>query len=174
MSLSLHAVLVPGWLQILGACRDWLDKAEAYSLENGWNNAELIEARLAPDMLPLSYQVKSCTIHSIGAIEGVRRGTAMPDWSEPPGSFAGLRDQLDETIAALRALDPQAIDGLIGHPVVFTVGSTYRLDFTAENFLLGFTQPNFFFHATTAYDILRARGVPLGKGDFLGALPGTA
>ncbi len=171
MPLSLHAVLVPGWLQILGACRNWLDKAEAHCRDTGMAENALIEARLAEDMLPLNYQVKSCTVHSIGAIEGIRRGTISPDWSEPPATFATLRARLDDTVAALNALDPQEIEGFIGRPVVFTVGQTYRIDFTAENFLLGFTQPNFFFHATTTYDILRSRGVQLGKGDFLGAMP---
>ena len=171
MPLSLHAVLVPGWLQILGACRNWLDKAETHCRDTGAEESTLIEARLAEDMLPLNYQVKSCAVHSIGAIEGIRRGTVSPDWSEPPATFATLRARLDDTVAALNALDPQEIEGFIGRPVVFTVGQTYRIDFTAEHFLLGFTQPNFFFHATTTYDILRSRGVQLGKGDFLGAMP---
>lgn len=174
MPLSLHAALVPGWIQILGACRGWLDKSEGYCRETGSAEETLIDARLAEDMFPFGYQVKSCTIHSLGAIEGVRRGTFSPDWSEPPASFSALRAQLDDTVTGLQALTPAEMEEFIGQPMLFTIGQKYRLDFTAENFLLGFTQPNFHFHATTAYDILRARGVPLGKVDYLGALPVTA
>lgn len=170
MPLSLHAVLVPSWIQILGACRDWMDKAELHCSANALPESALIGARITGDMLPLSYQVKSCTVHSIGAIEGVRRGTFSPDWSEPPESFAALRDQIDQSLSALNALDVAEMESFIGRPMIFTIGDKYRLDFVAENFLLSFTQPNFFFHATTAYDILRARDVKLGKRDFLGAL----
>lgn len=173
MPLSLHAALVPGWIQILGSCRDWMDKAEAHCSANDLPESALIDDRLIPDMLPLGYQVKSCTVHSIGAIEGVRRGTFSPDWSEPPASFAALRDQIDGTLSALHALKPDELESFIDRPMIFTIGDKYRLDFTAENFLLGFTQPNFFFHATTAYDILRARAVKLGKRNFLGALPAS-
>ena len=171
MPISLHAALIPGWTQLLGACRTWLDKAEAHCRDTGMGEAELVEARLIADMLPLNYQVKSCAVHSIGAIEGVRQGTFSPDWSEPPTSFAALRDKLDATIAALAQVSVEEIEGFIGRPMVFTVGEKYRLDFTAENFLLGFTQPNVHFHVTTVYAILRAHGVPLGKGDFLGTMP---
>ena len=171
MPLSLHAALVPGWTQLLGACRTWLDKAESHCRENGVEETSLIEARLIEDMFPLNYQVKSCAVHSIGAIEGVRHGAFSPDWSDPPVSFAALRAKVDDTVAALAEVSEEEIESFIGQPVVFTVGKTFRLDFTAENFLLGFTKPNFYFHATTAYDILRARGVVLGKGDFLGAMP---
>ncbi|AZI36955.1 hypothetical protein NT2_01_06060 [Caenibius tardaugens NBRC 16725] len=171
MPLSLHAALVPGWTQILRACRNWLDKAESHCQAHNLAAAGLIEARLIADMLPLNYQVKSLAVHSIGAIEGVRRGAFSPDWSEPPASFIALREKLDATLDALAGVTVAEMEDFFDRPVVFTVGSKFRLDFTAENFLLGFTQPNFHFHATTTYDILRAQGVALGKGDYLGAMP---
>ena len=163
MPLSLHAALVPSWLQILGAGRGWLDKAEASGLD-------LVEARLAEDMLGFNYQVKSMAAHSAGAIEGVRAGVFSPNFKEVlPASFAELRARLDGAIALLEGLDEQELESFIGAPMRFEIGEK-RLDFTAEDFLLSFTQPNFYFHATTAYGILRARGVPLGKRDYLGAL----
>ena len=76
---------------------------------------------------------------------------------------------MTETIAALEAVDPAEMENFIGRPMRFEMGS-FRMDFTAENFLLSFSQPNFYFHATTAYDILRMKGVPLGKRDYLGAM----
>ncbi len=97
----------------------------------------------------------------------MRRGGFSPDTSTPPGDFAGLSARVSETIAALSAIDPAEINGFIGRDVHFSFGD-HRIAFTAEEFLLSFSQPNFYFHATTAYDILRLKGVPLSKRDFIG------
>jgi uncharacterized protein len=168
MPLTLHAALIPGWLQTLGAVSGLLGKAEAHCAQHGLAPADLIEARLIGDMNAFSYQVKSCMVHSRYAIEGVRVGTCSPDFSKPPATFDGLREQVDATLAFLEALDPQELDSLIGRPVVFEIQDIMRREFTAETFLLTFSQPNFFFHAATAYDILRMNGVQIGKGNFLG------
>ena len=171
MPLTLHAALIPGWLQILGASRKLIDKARAHCQASGMAEAELVQARLIDDMLPFAYQIKSCAVHSRGAIEGVRQGTFSPDMTEPPATLDALAERLDGTIAFLAALDPAELEGFIGRDMVFTIGSKFRREFTAENFLLGFSQPNLYFHATTAYDLLRMKGVKIGKGDFLGAMP---
>lgn len=167
MALSLHAATVPGWLQILASLARLIDKAEQYCAEQGVDPDTLVQARLADDMLPFAYQVKSASVHSIGAIEGVRAGSFSPDMAPPPASFAALREQIAATIAALEALDPAELESFIGRDMRFVFGANV-LEFFAEDFLLSFSQPNFYFHATTAYDILRARGVALGKRDFLG------
>ncbi len=171
MPLSLHAAVVPGWLQTLGACRKLLDTARAHCAGHALDESELVEARLIDDMLPFAYQIKSCAVHSRGAIEGVRQGAFSPDVSTPPASLSALAERLDETIAFLEALDPAELDTFAGRDVVFTIGTKYRLEFVAETFLLGFSQPNFYFHAATAYDILRMKGVKIGKADYLGAMP---
>jgi len=171
MPLSLHDATIPGWLQVLGATRKLIDTARDHCAEHDLPEAELVDARLIDDMLPLKYQIKSCAVHSRGAIEGVRQGTFSPDMTEPPATFAALAERLDETIAFLEGLDPAELDRFIGRDMVFTIGSKFRREFTAENFLLGFSQPNLYFHATTAYDLLRMKGVKIGKGDFLGAMP---
>ena len=166
MPLSLHAALVPSWLQILGASRGWLDKAMAH----GMSETELAEARLVEDMLPFAYQVKSLAAHSHGAIEAVRQGVFSPNFGEAlPGTLIEMRDRIDGAIAALLRLDENELDGLAGRPMRFEIGEK-RLDFTATNFLLSFSQPNFHFHASIAYAILRAKGVPVGKLDYLGKL----
>jgi hypothetical protein len=169
MSLSLYAATIPSCLQILGSLPGMIAKAESFCDAQGRAPEALIEARLADDMLPFAYQVKSAAVHSLGAIEGVRKGVFGPDMTPPPASFAGLRERVTETIAALEAVDPAEMENFIGRPMRFEMGS-FRMDFTAENFLLSFSQPNFYFHATTAYDILRMKGVPLGKRDYLGAM----
>jgi len=171
MTLSLFSATVPSFQQTLTALRGVIDKGEAFASEAALSDDQLIEARLIEDMLPFAYQVKSTAVHSLGAIEGVRRGTFSPDRTTPPDSFAGLRQRLDETLAGLAAIDPDGIDALVGRPMRFEIGD-YRVDYTAEDFLLSFSLPNFYFHATTAYDILRSKGVSIGKMDYLGRTRG--
>lgn len=167
MSISLYDAVVPSNLQILGAVDKLLGKAEAYCAEQGRAEGELIDARLAPDMLPLGYQVKSCVAHSVGAIAGVRAGHFAPDLSPWPTDFAGLHAAIQGAIAELSALDPAEIEALAANDTLFAFGEM-KLPFTGTNFLLSFSQPNFYFHATTAYAILRAEGLKIGKGDFMG------
>lgn len=164
---SLYDAVVPSNLQILGAVDALLDEAEAFCTGHGRAPSDLIEARLAPNMLPLGYQVKSCAVHSVGGIEGVRSGTFTPDMAPWPTDFAELHAVLQSAIANLKGLDRDAFDALAENDTQFAFGET-RLPFTGANFLLSFSQPNFYFHATTAYAILRAQGVKLGKRDFLG------
>lgn len=167
MALTLYAATVPSYLQILGAVGGLLEKGRAFCAERNVAPAEIIGARLAPDMFPFSFQVRSTVGHSIGAIEGVRHGTFSPDRSPLPESFDALEQLIGGAREALAALDPAEFDTLGTREVLFIAGQ-HRQAYTGENFLLSFSQPNFYFHATTAYDILRAQGVPLGKRDFIG------
>ncbi|MGD0502968.1 MAG: DUF1993 domain-containing protein [Steroidobacteraceae bacterium] len=169
MTFSLYAATIPSYLQILGAVSGLLDKAETSCTERGIAPGDILAARLAEDMLPFAYQVKSTAVHSLGAVEGVRRGVFSPDQTQPPDSFIALKSRISQTIDDLRAIDPGEVDGFLGRNMRFALG-TRQIDFTAENFLLSFSQPNFYFHAATTYDILRWKGVPIGKRDFLGIL----
>lgn len=169
MALSLYAATVPSYLQVLGAVAHLLGKAEAFCAEKRIAPDAIVQARLAEDMLPFAYQVKSTAVHSLGAIDGVRRGVFSPDMTPPPGDFAALKARIAATLAALEAIEPAELDAYVGRDMRFEFGER-RLDFTAEEFLLSFSQPNFYFHATTAYDILRWKGVNIGKRDFMGKL----
>ncbi len=169
MAFSLHAAILPNYQQTLGAVSKLLERAEGYCAEQGMAAAEIIQARLAPDMLPFAYQVKSTAVHSLGAIEGVRRGVFAPDMTPPPETFAALRQRIADTLAALETIEPSEVDGFIGRSMRFSFGERH-IDFTAEEFLLSFSQPNFYFHAVTTYDILRWKGMPIGKRDFMGRL----
>lgn len=169
MSFNLYDAVVPNWKQTLGAVSALLDKAHAYAADNKMGDSDLVEARLAPDMLPLGFQVKSCVTHSIGAVLGVRKGVFSPDRSPWPDTLAGLKALVTEAQEALSELKADEINGFIGQGMCFQIGEK-RIDFTAENFLMSFSVPNFYFHAATAYDILRNQGVALGKLDFLGAM----
>ena len=171
MSFRLYDATVPVFRQTLGAMTHLLDKAEAWSAADGPGEADVVAARLVPDMLPFAYQVKSTAVHSLGAIEGVRRGQFSPDTTEPPSSYAALKAQVKATDDALAALDPAEIDSFLGREMCFVMGDI-RMEFqSAEAFLMGFSLPNFFFHATTAYDLLRMKGLKIGKIDFLPRLP---
>ncbi|HEX7782187.1 MAG TPA: DUF1993 domain-containing protein [Sphingobium sp.] len=169
MSFSLYAATVPSCLQMLGALSGLLERAADHCAQAGTPPEAILRAQLAEDMHPFAYQVKSATVHSLGAIEGVRAGLFRPDRSEPPATFDALGQRMRETIAALQAVSPDELEGFIGRDVRFEIGDRH-IDFLAEDFLLSFSQPNFYFHVTTAYDILRANGVPIGKRDYLGRL----
>jgi hypothetical protein len=162
MPLSLYDATIPSYRQIIGAVSALVDKAAAHEA-----GVALIEARLIADMAPFGYQVKAVAEHSRGAIEGVRAGVYTPSTAPWPDSFAGLTTLLADAEAFLAALDPAEVESFIGQDMRFEFRET-RMPFTAETFLLSFAQPNFYFHATTAYDILRAEGFHIGKRDFMG------
>jgi uncharacterized protein len=169
MPLSLHAAFVPSALQMLGATRHLVDRASVWCGEKGCDPGDLIGARLIDDMFAFDYQVKSVAVHTAGAIEGVRAGVFGPDFADPPDSFEALRARLDEARATLEALSEDEMESFVGRPMRFEFRE-YRMDFKAEDFLLSFSQPNFYFHAATAYGVLRMKGVPVGKRDFMGAV----
>ena len=149
MTFSLYDAVVPSNLQILGAVDALLDKAAAFCAEQGKTEADLIDTRLAPDLLPLGYQVKPCAARSSGGFAGVRAGCFSPDTTPWPTDFAGLRAVLHKAVESLKAIYREAFDALADSDTQFAFGET-RMPFTGANFLLSFSQPNFYFHATTA------------------------
>jgi uncharacterized protein len=167
MPFSLYAATIPSYRQILSAVGGLLDKAETFCTEKAIAPGDIVQARLTDDMLPFAYQVKSTAVHSLGAVEGVRKRVFSPDTTPPPETFAALKAHIAETLAAIETIEPTEVDSFVGRDMRFVFGDRH-LDFAAEDFLLSFSQPNFYFHATTTYDILRWKGVPLGKSDFMG------
>jgi hypothetical protein len=167
MPLSLHAAYVPSALQMLGTANHLIDTAEKWGLENECAEGEMIGARVFEDMLPWCYQIKCVAEHTQGSIEGVRAGVYSPDLNPPPTSFADLRAKLAGATEFMKALTEEEMEAMIGQPMRFEFKDR-GMDFTAEEFLLSFSQPNFYFHCATAYNILRMKGVPVGKMDFMG------
>jgi len=167
MPMTLHAAYVPSALQMLGTGQHLINKAEEWCTEQKCDPADVIGARLIEDMLPFTYQVKCIAEHTAGSIAGVQAGVYSPDLNPPPASFAELRTKLSDAAAVMEALDEAEMESWIGRDMRFEFKEA-RMDFTAEDFLLSFSQPNFYFHASTAYDILRKLGVGVGKRDFLG------
>ena len=160
MAFSLYDASVANYLQTLGGVAGFLDRALEHYREQGIDAEKIVETRLAPDMQPFRFQIISVAHHSRGAIEGVQQGVFSPPSFKTPYDFAGLQGLVTQTVEALSALTPEAVNAL----------GERKLPFTAEGFLMSFSLPNFYFHAATAYDILRTNGVPLGKRDFMGRL----
>ncbi|MEM7250279.1 MAG: DUF1993 domain-containing protein [Pseudomonadota bacterium] len=168
MAISLHQGTVARFEQTLAAVDGFLEKGRTWCADNGVDLADVVSHRLRDDMLPFHFQVVSVWHHSLGAIKGVKAGSFSP----PPQlelDYAGLQGLVSEARAELGAMSAEDINGLAGRDMVFKLGKT-EMPFVAEDFLLSFSLPNFFFHAATAYDILRIHGVPIGKRDFLGQL----
>ncbi len=169
MGFSLYDASVANFLQTLGAMSGVLYKGLAHFRERGGDAEGIVETRLAPDMLPFRFQIVSVAHHSRGAIEAAQKGVFNAPSATPDLDYAGLQALVVEAREALTALAPDAVNALLGRDVTFQLGDR-KLPFTAEGFLMSFSLPNFYFHATTAYDILRHHGVPLGKRDFMGRL----
>jgi len=157
------------YLQTIGGARTFLDKGLAYCKEMEASADEIVEKRVAADMLPFRFQIHAIVHHSLGAIEGMKAGVFRPPGERPKHTYAELQTLLAETEATLQKLPRAEIDALEDKDLTFEIRDR-KMNFTNKGFLFSFSLPNFYFHATTAYDILRERGVPLGKRDFMGAL----
>lgn len=166
MPLSLHDVTVPAFIRTFGNLTEILKKGEAFADENGMAHEELLQARLYEDMLPLTGQVQRASDGAKFVAVRIGQLENLP-MADEEASFADLHARIDKTVAFLKAVDPASMDGREEAEVILTTrsGST---TFTGRNYVLGFALPNFYFHVTTAYAILRHKGVPVGKMDYLG------
>jgi len=170
MAISLYQAIVPQFLQVLPRMVGLLDKAEAWCQDKGLPPSALIDMRLAPDMHPLSYQARYTALHSAGAIKAVFDGMASPPESPPPQTFAELRALVSGAIADLNGLDADQLNAQADKNVNFVYRGEVRMRFTGTTYLLSFAQPNFYFHCSILYAILRNQGLDIGKRDFIGAV----
>jgi hypothetical protein len=161
MSFGIYEASVPVFVNSLTDMRAWLEKAADEKRE-----AALMDARLAPDMRPLPAQYQMASDSAKNALARLT-GTEAPSMADTEKNFSELTERCDRTIEYLRGFDTAALDGSDDREVVikFPNGTGYR--FLGREYLAGFALPNFFFHVTTAYAILRSAGVSLGKPDFL-------
>ena len=169
MPLTLHEAFVPSAQQILGGMRGIIDKAEAHCAEIGMDASELYEAKLAETMWSLPWHVRACWVHSGFAINLYKTGAFSPDFTELPEDWDAMRAMIDDALAQLDAITPDMLEELADKTVGFELGGQRLMEMTGQNFLLSFNQPNFYFHATTFYDILRMKGVGVNKRAFMGA-----
>ena len=169
VSISFHDASVGSYLQVLDGVAGVLDKGASHASDAGLDLQEVVMTRLRDDMMPLHFQVVSVAHHSWGAMQGLQKGSFSPPSFELDKSYAELRALVTEARDGLAGLNEADVEALAEKSMVFKLGKT-DLPFTNQNFLLSFSLPNFYFHATTTYDILRVLGVPLGKINFLGQM----
>jgi hypothetical protein len=169
MPISLHTAVIGAYLQILPQVSGFIDKAEEHCKAQGRDVERLTGASLSDDMWNFAKQVSQVCHHSARAIVGVRSGTFGPETQPVPVDVASIRKELDDTLALVKSVDASELDSIGERDMAFEMG-TFKMNFTVEDFLLSFSLPNFYFHATTAYDILRGNGVALGKPDYLGRI----
>lgn len=169
MNLSFYESSVESYLQILGSVRSILSKARQAAEEGNLDLEALVDFKLQESMLPFSFQIVSVWHQSLGAIQAMRSGEFTPPPKLGELDFAALEGLVDEAISELEKETPDDINALAGGAMVFRLGDR-EIPFTTSNFLTSFALPNFYFHATTAYDMLRMQGLPLGKKDFLGQM----
>jgi hypothetical protein len=167
MTVSLYKVSVPIFIQFLTSLSAVLDKAQAFADAKKIGPSELLSKQLAPDMFPLVRQVRAATDHAINGA-GRLAGVELPSFSNTEATIPELKERIDKTIAFLKTLKPAQIDGTEDKAIKITFPSGAVRDFTGQSLLLNNSLPNFYFHCTTAYDILRQAGVELGKRDFMG------
>ena len=166
MTISLYQVSVPVFLARLDALSHILAKAEANAAERKIDPQVFLIDRLAPDMLTLTRQVLIATDHAKGA--GARlAGRDVPRFEDTETTFSDLQARISKTADFLKSIPASEIDGMEDRHISIKVGPR-ELSFSASQYLLGFAMPNFYFHITMAYAILRHNGVPLGKLDFFG------
>jgi len=167
MSLSLYQASVPVFIRGLENLSHILEKGAAHAEAKKIDPAVLIGARLFPDMFALARQVQIVSDTVKGACARLA-GVDIPSWPDTETTFPELQQRIAKTIDFLRSLKPEQIDGGDQKPIVLPTRSKGDIHFTAQSYLLNHAFPNFFFHVTTAYGILRHNGVEIGKWDYLG------
>ncbi|KIQ96514.1 DUF1993 domain-containing protein [Lysobacter sp. A03] len=168
MSISMYAASVPVFRQMLGSLVAIVDKAEAYASERKIEPAVLLQSRLFPDMLPLVRQVQIACDFAIGVTARLA-GEEVPAYDDQEQGFEQLRDRLQRTLAFLDSFDAARFDGSEAREILTRPGTPKERRFNGQDYLLTYGLPQFFFHVSTAYALLRHNGVEIGKRDYMGA-----
>ena len=166
MSNSMYVAAVPPIIRSLSNLRAILEKAAAYAEAKKIDPSVLINARLYPDMFPLSRQVQLASDVAKGAASRLA-GLDPPKYEDNESTFPELLARLDKTIALLEYCKPEQVDGSEDKTIVLPMHDK-TVTFTGSSYLHDFVLPNIYFHVTTVYAILRHNGVEIGKKDFLG------
>ena len=168
MSFSIYSASVPIFLRSLNNILTWLDKAEAHAEARGFDTGNYLELRLAPDMFPFVKQIRVVSDTSKSSVARLA-GIEAPSWADEEASLDELRERIKTTIAFVESVPKAKFEGAESREIVMQAGPDRSFTFTGETYLQGFALPNFFFHASMVYALLRQASVALGKMDFLGA-----
>jgi uncharacterized protein len=168
MSLSMYQASIPAFVQMLNNLSAIMDKAEAHARSREIDPEVLLSYRLAPDMLPFVRQIQIAADLAKGAVAQLA-GVEVPKHDDTEETFADLKARIDKTVMFVQSVQPNDIDGSEDRDINLTLGE-HTMSFKGQPYLVHFVMPNFYFHCTTAYDILRHCGVELGKRDFIGTI----
>jgi len=166
MSFGMYAASVPAFLQMLKNLTAILEKAEAFAEERDIEPEVMLNWRLAPDMFPLVRQIQIAADFAKGTTAQLAVAE-VPKYADEEQTFAELKARIAKTVKFVEGFKPKDIDGSETRDITLAVGGQ-EMRFKGEPYLVHFALPNFYFHATTAYDILRRCGVAIGKRDFIG------
>jgi hypothetical protein len=175
--MTISELIIPTYMQTLRALSAWLDKGAAFEEAAGRDPDALLSLRLVPDMFPLATQLLFCLFQSRESVHRLR-GEEIPeatlelrqagrDGGEQPGTLAGARERIAETLDFLARVDPDCLDAGGGRPLALDLPTGHIFDTTGEQFVRDWALPQYYFHLMAAYLILRNRGVALGKIDFV-------
>ncbi len=165
MTISMYKVSVPIFVQFLTGQSNCIDKAVAHIEAKQLDPNFLFNDRIFPDMYPYSRQVQQATTHAMRCCNALA-GSEMPNMPMTETSFAELKARVEKVVEHVKGFKPNQIDGTEDKDITLKLGNNER-KFTGQTLLLNFILPNFYFHCTTAYDILRHRGIEIGKRDFM-------
>lgn len=168
MATDLHTLAIVPLLRGLSNLSAILEKGRRWADEQGVPHAQLLNARLIADMGPLTMQIQRASDTAKGAAARLGQAEAPP-MPDTEVSFDELQARIARTVEFLKSVPPEAVNGRDDATVILTVPNR-RMEFTGRSYALGFVLPNFYFHVTASYSILRAQGVPLGKMDYLGSV----
>jgi hypothetical protein len=168
MTISLYAASIPVFKQLLTALGEVLNKAEAHATARKIEPDALLQARLYPDMFPLIRQVQIAADFAKG-VSARLAGVEVPSFADDDKTFADLQAKLAQVLGFINGLEAAQIDGQEAREIITRPGTDKEKRFTGQSYLLSYGLPQFFFHVTTAYAILRHNGVEIGKRDFMGA-----
>ena len=167
MTVSMYAASVPVFKQILGSLSAILAKTDAHIAEKKLDPNALLQARLYPDMFPLVRQVQiACDFAK--SVPARLAGAEVPSYEDNEASFADLRARIAKTLAFIATLDAAKFEGSDAREIVLRPGTPKEKHLGGKAYLLGYGLPQFFFHVTTAYALLRHNGIEIGKKDFMG------
>jgi hypothetical protein len=163
----MYTVSIPVFIQHLNGLDTVLDKAAAWAAARKVNETDLLHMRLSPDMFTFARQVRAATDHAANAAARLS-GKEPLKFSNDESTIAQLKERIAKTVEFLKSVKPGEVDGTEGKEIKITFPNGNTREFTGQSLLLGNSLPNFFFHAATAYGILRQIGIEIGKRDFMG------
>ncbi len=166
MSISMHSASVPVFVRVLTAQLAWMDKAQAHAEARKFSPDNYLALRLAPDMLPFPKQIQIACDQAKACVARLA-GQEVPKWDDNEATFDELRARIRKTIDYVQSVPAAQVDGSDAREILVPTRQGEPLRFTGEAYLKHYVLPNFYFHVTTAYALLRQAGADIGKKDFL-------